>query len=102
MNREDRVVLVIILVFAVLWMGWVYSTNVALMATHEEDIWIQTCFKTTDYTSGINITQIVTKNSGNLYYAGHYDFKSGNYTIYSEGNPGWLYRKITSFKLVNN
>jgi len=102
MKREDGVVLVASLVFLVLMMVWVYTTNVATMAPHEEELWIQTCYTLPDWASGVNVTQIVTRNSGILYYAGNYDFNSGNYTIYSEGEPGWLYRKITSFELVTN
>jgi hypothetical protein len=100
MKREDRVVLVASLVVFVLMTVWVYATNVATMAPHEEELWIQTCYPTTDVTTGVNITQIVTKNSGILYYAGHYDLDGGNYTVYSEGEPGWIYRKITKVEIL--
>jgi len=99
MKREDRVVLVASLVFLALMTVWVYNTNVAVNAPHVEDLWIQTNYTTTDYASGVNITQIVTRNSGILYYAGHYVLDSGNYTVYSEGEPGWLYRKITKVEI---
>ena len=99
MKREDRVVLVASLVFFALMMVWVYNTNVAVNAPHVEDLWIQTNYTTTDYASGVNITQVVTNNRGILYYAGHYVLDSGNYTVYSEGEPGWLYRKITKVEI---
>jgi len=100
MERQDKIFLGAILAITLLTIFSIYTTNLAVNAPHEEDIWIQTCYNTTDYASGVNITQIVTKNSGILYYAGHYDFNSGNYTVYSEGEPGWLYRKITSFEIL--
>ncbi|GAH34695.1 unnamed protein product, partial [marine sediment metagenome] len=81
MKREDRVVLVASLVFLALITAWVYATNVATMAPHEEELWIQTCYRTTDVATGVNITQVATQNRGILYYAGHYDIDSGNYTV---------------------
>lgn len=100
MKREDRVVLVASLVFLALMTVWVYATNVAIMGPHEEELWIQTCYRTTDVATGVNITQISTENRGILYYAGHYDIDSGNYTVYSEGEPGWLYRKIIGWGAI--
>jgi len=100
MKREDRIVLVASLVFFALMTVWVYTTNVATMAPHEEELWIQTCYNTTDWASGVNITQISTRNRGILYYAGNYDLGNGNYTIYSEGEPGWLYRKIIGWGAI--
>jgi len=99
MKREDRIVLVASLVFVALMVVWVYNTNVAEMAPHVEELWIQSCYITTDWASGVNITQIRTENSGILYYAGNIGLFAGNYTVYSEGEPGWLYRKITNVKV---
>ena len=102
MNRQDKIFLGAWLAVNLLTIFSIYTTNLAVNAPHEEDLWIQTCYNTTDYASGVNITQIATENRGLLYYAGHYDFNSGNYTVYSEGEPGWLYRKITSFEILEH
>ena len=99
MDRNDKIFLGAMLAVTLFTVFSIYTTNLAVNAPHEEDLWIQTCYSTTDYASGVNITQIVTNNRGIVYYAGNYDFNSGNYTIYSEGEPGWLYRKITSFEI---
>ena len=96
MERKDKIFIGAVLAGALLTVFSIYTTNLAVNAPHEEYLWISTCYSTTDYASGVNITQIVTQNRGIMYYAGIYDFESGNYTIYSEGEPGWLYRKITS------
>ncbi len=101
MTNFDKIFLGAILAVTLFTIFSIYTTNLAVNAPHEEYLWIQTCYSTTDYASGVNITQIVTNNRGILYYAGHYDFNSGNYTIYSEGEPGWLYRKITSFEILD-
>jgi len=101
MERQDKIFLGAMLAINLLTLFSVYTTNLAVNAPHEEYLWIQTCYNTTDWASGVNITQISTKNSGALYYAGHYDFNSGNYTIYSEGEPGWLYRKITASEILD-
>ena len=112
MERNDKIIIGSLLAVTLFTVFSIYTTNLAVNAPHEEDVWIQTCYDTTDYVSGVNITQIVTRNSGILYYAGHYArslelgyddiedrINSGNYTIYSEGKPGWLYRKITAFEI---
>ncbi len=101
MERQDKIILGSLLTVTLLTVFSVYTTNLAVNAPHEEYLWISTCYCTTDYASGVNITQIVTRNSGILYYAGNYDFDGGNYTVYSEGEPGWLYRKITSFEILD-
>ena len=98
MERNDKIILGSLLAVTLLTVFSIYTTNLAVNAPHEEDLWIRSCYRTTDYASGVNITQIVTE-SGIVYYAGHYDFNGGNYTVYSEGEPGWLYRKITSFEI---
>jgi len=100
MERNDKIILGSLLAVTLLTVFSIYTTNLAVNAPHEEYVWIQTCYSTTDYASGVNITQIVTRNRGILYYAGNYDFNSGNYTIYSEGEPGWLYRKITKIEIL--
>jgi len=104
MERNDQLILGSLLAVTLLTLFSVYTTNLAVNAPHEEYLWIQSCYNTTDYASGVNITQILTQNRGILYYAGHYDdyLDSGNYTIYSEGEPGWLYRKITSFEILDH
>ncbi len=99
MTKSDKIFLGAYLAVNLLIIFSIYTTNLAVNAPHEEDLWIQTCYSTTDYASGVIITQIITNNRGIVYYAGQYDFNSGNYTIYSEGEPGWLYRKITSFEI---
>jgi len=101
MERNDQIILGSLLAMTLLTVFSIYTTSLAVIAPHEEYVWIQTCYSTTDWASGVNITQIVTRNRGIVYYAGHYDFNSGNYTIYSEGEPGWLYRKITSFEILD-
>jgi len=100
MERQDQIILGSLLAVTLLTVYSIYTTSLAVIAPHEEELWIQTCYRTTDWASGVNITQISTVNRGILYYAGHYDFNSGNYTVYSEGEPGWLYRKITSFEIL--
>ena len=100
MTKSDKIFLGAFLAVNLLIIFSIYTTNLAVNAPHEEDVWIQACFRTTDWASGVNITQIATNNMGILYYAGHYDFNSGNYTIYSEGEPGWLYRKITKIEIL--
>ena len=101
LERRDQIILGSLLAITLFTIFSIYTTNLAVNAPHEEYLWIQTCYTTTDWASGVNITQIATNNRGIMYYAGHYDFNSGNYTIYSEGEPGWLYRKITSFEILD-
>jgi len=99
MERNDQIILGSLLAVTLFTIFSIYTTNLAVNAPHEEYLWIQTNYTTTDYASGVNITQIVTRNRGILYYAGHYVLDSGNYTVYSEGEPGWLYRKITKVEI---
>jgi len=101
MERQDQIFLGSLLAVTLLTIFSIYTTNLAVNAPHEEYLWIQTCYRTTDVATGVNITQIKTENRGILYYAGHYDFNGGNYTIYSEGEPGWLYRKITASEILD-
>jgi len=101
LERRDQIILGSLLAITLFTIFSIYTTSLAVIAPHEEYVWIRSCYRTTDWASGVNITQIATNNRGILYYAGHYDFNSGNYTIYSEGEPGWLYRKITSFEILD-
>jgi len=100
MNRQDKVFLGTMLAVFLITVYSVYLTNVETMGPHEEDLRIRKCYSSIDWASGIIITQIITENRGVLYYAGNYTFNAGNYTVYSEGEPGWLYRKITKLEIL--
>jgi len=107
MDRSSRNAVAVIVVFAALWAAWVYSTSVANIAPHEEEYYIISYTKDHDIATGVAITQIRASDnvtgddSVGLRYAGHYDFETGLfYKVYSEGKPGWLYRKITKFEIL--